>query len=330
MNLNKNYKFTGGWLSGFTQSDGCFSIAFDRTKTGLNLRPKPIFVLVQDISELDMFKKLHQHLGVGYIRTSKTNVSLYITSLSDIVNVLFPIFEECPLRYGKLKSYLMFKEVVNKMLNKEHLKLEGLLEIIDICYFMNKETSTRTTETKKKLIEFLKDKHGSLPIISSVALPSEEKPTFNQKALNLDFVTGLIDGDGSFNVSFQYKPYRRVRVNFTVVQETANKEVLNELIVFFGCGKVYDLSSAASRYQIENVDLMLENIAPILKEATFNTQKNGHYETIVKVSEIIKTKGYKSNDVFKEIIELAYDTNKLGKRRRLTKQEFIENMMKWS
>jgi hypothetical protein len=121
-----------------------------------------------------------------------------------------------------------------------------------------------------------------------------------------------------------------VRVNFTVVQETANKEVLNDLKAYFGCGKVYDLPSAASRYQVENVDLILDKVVPILKEVTFNTQKGSHYETIVKVSEIIKIKGFKSDDSIKEIIELAYDTNKLGKRRRFTKEEFIENMMKES
>jgi hypothetical protein len=273
-----------------------------------------------------MFKKLHHHLGIGYITTSKTNVSLYVTSLSDMVNVLFPIFDEHPLRYGKFKSYLMFKEVVNKMLNKEHLKLEGLLEILDVYYFMNKETSTRTAETKQKVLDFLKDKHGPLPCrVSVTTKPSEGSPN---QPLTLDFVSGLIDGDGSFNVSFQYKPHRRVRVNFTVVQETANKEVLNELKAYFGCGKVYDLPSAASRYQVENIDLMLEKVVPILKDVTFNTQKGGHYEIIAKVSEIIKTKGYKSDDSIKEIVELAYDANKLGKRRRLTKQEFIENMMK--
>lgn len=165
-----------------------------------------------------------------------------------------------------------------------------------------------------------------MPIISE---REEEKPSLlSQVALTLDFIIGLIDGDGSFNVSFQYKPYRRVRVNFTVVQETSCKEVLNELKTYFGCGNVYDLPSSASRYQVENLNLILEKIAPILNGVTFNTQKGEHYETIIKVSEIIKTEGYKSEDSFLKIIELAYDTNKLGKRRRLTKQEYIEKMNK--
>lgn len=216
------------------------------------------------------------------------------------------------------------------MLNKEHLKLEGLLEIIDISYYINKATSLRTPESKEKLISFLKDKHGLLPSVSSKSEMDEEMVSFSPKPLSLDFVVGLIDGDGSFNVSFQHKPYRRVRANFTIVQETACRELLNELKTIFGCGNVYDLRSAATRYQVENVDLILNNILPKLSGVTFNTQKYLHYEVFIKVCNILKTSGYKSDTSFKEIIELAYDSNLSGKRRRLTKQEFIDVMNKES
>jgi hypothetical protein len=338
MQNNREYKFTEGWLSGFSQSDGSFTVVFDKRKSGLFVRPKPIFCIVQHISELELFKKMQQHFDIGFITQNKTNqsVSFLVTSLSDIDRVLLPIFDKHPLSHGKLKSYLVFKRIVKKMLNKEHLNLEGLLEIIDASYYINKATSLRTPESKEKLINFLKDKHGLLPSVSSPdemfsSLRDAKKTT---KPLSLDFVTGLIDGDGSFNISFQHKPYRRVRANFTVVQETACKELLNELKTFFGCGNVYDLPSAASRYQIENVDLILNNVAPKLNEVTFNTQKYLHYEILIKVCNIIRTNGYKSDASFKEIIELAYDSNlspcprtgdgpRGGKRRRFTKQEFI-------
>lgn len=322
-----NLKFSGGWLSGFIQSDGCFTITFEKRKTGLLIRPKPIFVLVQDISEEEMFRKLHEYLGgVGYITKNNINVSLYITSLSDLVNVLFPILDRHPLRYGKLTAYLLFKSIVKKMLNKEHLKLEGLLGIIYAGFQLNPDTGRRTNESKQKLLEFLKDKHlpaGELPSPSPVETPSLPE---KQDEMSLDFITGLVDGDGSFNVTFQISPYKRVRVNFTVVQETSCKEVLNELKAYFGCGNVYDLPSAASRYQVENVDLMLSNIKPIFDKVIFNTYKAGHYEIAIKVSEIIKAKGFKSNDAFKEIVELAYESNKLGKRRRISKEELMKKI----
>jgi hypothetical protein len=320
----KNFTGKPGWLSGFTQASGSFTVAFEKRKSGLFLRPRPIFNICQHISELELFKKMQEEYGIGFITQNKKNqsVSFIVTSLKEIDKVLFPIFDKYPLSSGKLKAYLVFKGIVKKMLIKEHLTLEGLFGIIEASYYINKATSLRTAESKDKLISFLEDKHGTLPSVSSKPVINEEVvPSY--LPLSLDFVTGLIDGDGSFNVSFQLKPYRRVRANFTVVQETACKELLNELKNYFGCGNVYDLPSAASRYQVENVDLILNNIVPKLNGVTFNTLKYMHYEVLVKVCNIIKTNGYKSDDSFKEIIELAYDSNLSGKRRRLTKEEFL-------
>jgi len=324
MKKNRNYKLTEGWLSGFASAVGHFDVRFEIKNNKPFIRPRPIFNICQHISELELFKKMQEEYGIGFITQNKKNqsVSFIVTSLKEIDKVLFPIFDKYPLSSGKLKAYLVFKGIVKKMLIKEHLTLEGLLGIIEASYYINKATSLRTAESKDKLISFLEDKHGTLPSVSS-------KPVINEGVvpsylpLSLDFVTGLIDGDGSFNVSFQLKPYRRVRANFTVVQETACKELLNELKNYFGCGNVYDLPSAASRYQVENVDLILNNIVPKLNGVTFNTLKYMHYEVLVKVCNIIKTNGYKSDDSFKEIIELAYDSNLSGKRRRLTKEEFL-------
>lgn len=323
MNMNKNFKFSGGWISGFTQADGCFTITFEKIKTGLLIRPKPIFVLTQDRSEEKMFKQLHKYLGVGYIVYNKENISLYITSLSGLYNHLFPILDKDPLRYGKLTAYLIFKSIVKKMLNKEHLNLKGLVEIIYLGFHLNIDTYRRTNQSKQKLLSFLINKYGELPSPCDINIPSISN---TQKELSLDFIRGLIDGDGSFNVSFQIKPYRRVRVNFTVVQETSCKELLNELIAYFDCGNVYDLPSAASRFQVENIDLILSKIKPILNKVKFNTQKAEHYKIAIKVSEIIKINGYKSNETFKEIIKLAYNSNRLGKRRRILKEELIKKI----
>jgi hypothetical protein len=72
----------------------------------------------------------------------------------------------------------------------------------------------------------------------------------------------------------------------------------------------------------------MNNIAPILNNVKFNTEKSEYYKATIKAGEILKTEGIKSDESFKTIIDLVYDINKSGKRRRLTKQEFIEMMMK--
>ncbi len=323
-------KFSSQWVSGFVQStNGCFTITFEKYKTGLYVRPRPIFCLAQDYSEVELFKSLLKYLGVGYLRKNKTNVYLEIKSLSAFKDVVFPILDQHPLKYGKLKAYLILKNIVEEMINKNHLNLEGLLRIIYVSHQLNVETTRRTEESKNELLNFLESKHGKLPAPEKLDINSLIPSTSvqeNKLPLTLGFIAGLIDGDGSFNVSFQIKPYRRVRVNFTVVQESSCKELLYELKSYFSCGSVYDLPSAASRFQVENVDLILNNIKPVMDKVILNTYKAESYNIAIKVCEIIRAKGYKTDEALKEIVELAYDSNMSGKRRRASKEEFIRKI----
>ena len=343
-NVQRDFRLTDGWISGFSQSDGCFTITFEKYKTGLYIRPRPIFILGQDYSEVELFKGILKYLGVGYLRKNKTNVLLEVKSLSAFKDVLFPIFDKHPLKYGKLKAYLIFKNIVEEMINKNHLNLEGLLRIIYASHQLNVETTRRTEESKNDLLSFLESKHGKLPAplwspcnnklqgwqatekleINSL-IPSSSVQE-NKLPLTPEFIAGLVDGDGSFNVAFQIKPYRRVRVNFTVVQESSCKELLHELKSYFSCGSVYDLPSAASRYQVENVDLILNNIKPIFDKMELNTYKAEHYNVAIKVCEIIRARGYKTDEALKEIVELAYNSNLSGKRRRISKEEFLSKI----
>lgn len=64
-------------------------MVFDKRKSGLCIRPKPIFTITQHISELELFKKMQQHFGMGFITQNKGNqsVSFLVTSF--------------PLNFGK-------------------------------------------------------------------------------------------------------------------------------------------------------------------------------------------------------------------------------------
>lgn len=135
---------------------------------------------------------------------------------------------------------------------------------------MNKETSLRTDESKEILVNKLIEKYGELPTVLDIVLANNI--TKNKEPLTLEFVRGLIDGDGSFNVSF-VTTRRRINVNFTVVCELSSISVLNDLVVFFNCGIVYKLQSNAARYQVQNVEDMLDKIYPKLKDIKFNTIK---------------------------------------------------------
>jgi len=161
----KNFNFTRDWLVGFTQSDGSFVIYFENKKEGLIIRPQPIFNLTQSINELEMFIELQKYLGVGRIHKNRNNVTFVVNSINEIITVILPLFDNSSLRGSKLLSYNIFKEVSLMIKNKKHLTLEGTLQIIDLAYFMNKETSLRSLETKNILMNKLRLKYGTLPIV---------------------------------------------------------------------------------------------------------------------------------------------------------------------
>src|SRR6267154_1942204 len=218
----KKFNITPDWISGFTQSDGSrlrLVINFTNIKHGIPIRPTPVFNLTQSNLESELFKEIQKYLGIGKVYKNRKNVTFVVRSIDEIVNVLLPLFDRRslhPLRESKLESYNKFKAVVLMIKDKKHLTLEGIIQILNLSYFMNKDTSLRTEETKKILVDSIRIKYGELPevVTPEIVLPSLSNSNLN--SMNLEFVRGLIDGDGSFNVFFVTKR-RRITVNFTVV-----------------------------------------------------------------------------------------------------------------
>lgn len=317
-NMNKIYNFTGDWIAGFTQSDGSFVVGFETQSGKLSIRPRPMFILTQSYTEFEMFKALHSYLGVGRLQKNRNNVTLIVTSINEIISVLIPLFDKHPLHGSKIISYQIFKEVSLMMKAKKHLTLEGTLQILELAYFMNPGTTLRTIESKEVILKTLIKNYGKLPIIPEIKLPELNLP----KPINLEFIRGEVDGDGSFNVSFR-TDRRRIGVNFTVIHELSDLSVLNELQQFFKCGSVYKLKSNAARFQVQTVNDILNNIEPVFKGIKFNTVKQKQYEIFIEVCKLIETKGYKKDEDLKNIVDLAWDMNNSGTNRRISKEEYI-------
>lgn len=165
-NTNKKYKFTPDWLSGFTQSDGSFVVSFQNQRIGiLPIRPIPIFNITQSIIELELFMELQKYLGVGRVYKNRNNITYVVKSIDEIVTVILPLFDKHPVRGSKLLAYNIFKEVALMVKEKKHLTLEGTIQIINLAYFMNKETSLRSEITKEIIMNKLNLKYGKLPIV---------------------------------------------------------------------------------------------------------------------------------------------------------------------
>ena len=112
-----------GWFSGFTDAEGCFSVTIFSNSNRFNIIYDISQKSIEDqnilYSILDMFKvgKIYNH--------SQNNILYYRVSGLKDTRLLFDYFDSNhgTLKSKKLKSYLLWKILHDKILNKEHLDL---------------------------------------------------------------------------------------------------------------------------------------------------------------------------------------------------------------
>lgn len=98
--------------------------------------------------------------------------------------------------------------------------------------------------------------------------------------LNKNYVLGLVDGEGSFNVRVNERGRRRaeVELKFSLKLRHQDRGVLDELQKFFGCGNVYiqrdkrENHSLCYRFEVQNRKEIAEKIIPFFVESPPKTE----------------------------------------------------------
>jgi hypothetical protein len=140
-----------GWITGFVDGEGCFSIHFvrqpERTsrrgyKTGFQVGHE--FAVVQGARSVECLHELKEFFGVGYVyvnrRFDNHKEHLYRYSVvrrSDLLRVVIPFFQQYPLRTSKQFDFAKFVDCMNLIETNQHLTVSGLLKIVEIAETMN-------------------------------------------------------------------------------------------------------------------------------------------------------------------------------------------------
>lgn len=117
--------------------------------------------------------------GVGSI-SEKGDVAYFrVQSLEQIYNVIVPYFDKYPLITQKLADYILFKEIVLKMMQKEHLNKEGFQEIVNIRASLNLGLSENLKAAFPPLGDFftckkIKTIPVSRPLVENSKIPDPE------------------------------------------------------------------------------------------------------------------------------------------------------------
>jgi len=156
---NQQERLMIGWIIGFVDGEGCFSINFVKQstkqetnrirrgyKTGYQIAHE--FAVVQGEKSLPVLKDLKNFFKVGGIyinrRYDNHKENLYRFSVSkrdDLINVIIPFFKQNKLRTSKRNDFNLFVKCLKLMSQNKHLTKEGAIKIALICEKMNHQKS---------------------------------------------------------------------------------------------------------------------------------------------------------------------------------------------
>ena len=140
-----------GWITGFVDGEGCFSINFIRQpdrrarkgyRTGFQVGHE--FAVTQGAKSVDSLYAFVEFFGMGDVyqntRYDNHKEHLYrycVRRRSDLIGTIIPFFDRYPLQTSKQNDFRKFADCVKRMETGVHLTTAGLTEIIAIAQTMN-------------------------------------------------------------------------------------------------------------------------------------------------------------------------------------------------
>ena len=154
-----------GWIVGFVDGEGCFSIGFTRQphrssrkgyKTGFQVSHE--FAVTQGAKSLQCLKELQDFFGVGQViinrRYDNHTEHLYryvVRRRNDLLQVIIPFFRAHSMRSSKRHDFEKFVQCVEMVNAGNHLSADGLVSIACITEKMNR------CKSRKDFIRILRD-----------------------------------------------------------------------------------------------------------------------------------------------------------------------------
>lgn len=149
-----------GWIIGYTDGEGCFSVSFFRnetTKFGWQVFPE--FVVTQGEKSKKSLEILLKFFKCGKIFVNKRydnhNENLYrycVRSKKDLTEAIIPFFKQNRLRTAKKEDFEIFAKIVGMMNENKHSELSGMKKIAKMIEKMNHKKSSKfleSSETKR-------------------------------------------------------------------------------------------------------------------------------------------------------------------------------------
>ena len=300
-NNNSDSKINPYYITGFTDGEGCFSVSIykdSRMTTGWQV--KPVYKISLHNRDKPLLMLIQKFLGVGKIyKHGKTSVELRVTGLKNL-KVVIKHLDKYPLISKKLADYILFKQAVKLIVDKEHLTTEGLFKLVNIKASLNMGLSDMSKQ--------------SFPYAVPVIKPKIE----DAEIKDINWLIGFVEAEGSFQVIIQKSVDKPVSISlrFTLSQHSRDEQLMKNLTNYLSCGRYYRWLNRNEVYFI--VSTFIDNytkIIPLFAKYTLYGTKKQDYLDFVKVAHLLKNKDYLTTQG-KEKIKLI--TSNMNSRRNYT------------
>jgi len=146
-----------------------------------------------------------------------------------------------------------------------------------------------------------------------------------------EYITGYVDGEGCFTVTFKSKNKSIIRVGIKtelfVSQNEDRRQVLDIIREYFGCGYIRrDYADKTVKFEVRDHNDLMTKIIPHFERFPLLSSKQKDFELFKKICKMVDLKFHLKREGFIKIIQLAYQMNSSGKRRRT--QEKIINFLR--
>jgi hypothetical protein len=143
-----------------------------------------------------------------------------------------------------------------------------------------------------------------------------------------EYITGYVDGEGCFTVTFNVRKKAKLRLelrpSFSVSQNKERSQILYLMQRYFGCGYIRPTyRDKTLKYEVRNHNDLMLKIIPHFEKYPLLSAKQKDFKLFKEICLMIDRKEHLNRNGFMRIIELAYQMNGSGKRKR-SKEELIK------
>ena len=285
------------FITGFVDGEGSFMIRVRKNpKYRVGFVVEAYFSITLHKKDLKILQDIQSYFGVGKIRNDVNDkVKFRVESLKDIVNEIIPHFEKYSLITQKLADYLLFRDVVNMMINKEHLTKKGLNKIISIKAAINHGLSPELQLYFPDIFPVFR------PLVENKTIPNGE------------WIVGFTSGEGCFKISLVKRANRKidqVYLVFQITQHSRDEQLVKSFITFFRCG-ILEASSRdpAVNFAVYKFSDNYEKIIPFFKKHNILGVKSEDFKDWCEAAEMIKAKKHITEVGLNQIISIKSGMN---------------------